>query len=287
MIDQRICIVGLGLMGGSLAKALRGQAKQIVGVDRHAATRQLALTSGAVDIVTGDLASGLKTVDLVILATPVHTILQILADLPRLKPQGCQVIDLGSTKEEICAAMSALPPSFSAIGGHPMCGKETAGFHAADPDLFRGQTFILSPSGRTNDQIEERSLSLIDQIGATPMFLPADEHDQLVAVVSHLPYLLSAALIHRAAEMKDDRVWPISASGFRDTTRISGSDPRMMLDILLTNREPILAQLAQYQADLDRVKELLDENNQAALASWLEEAQQAYIAYRRQKEEEG
>jgi prephenate dehydrogenase len=283
MIEKRICIIGLGLMGGSLARALKGQVGQIVGVDRHAATRQLALADGVVDIVTGDLASGIKTADLVILATPVNTILHILAELPKLRPRGCLVMDLGSTKEEICAAMSALPDSFAAIGGHPMCGKETAGYHAADAQLFRGQTFILSPNDRTNHQIEEISLSLVDLIGAKPMFLPANEHDQLVAVASHLPYLISAALIHLAADMGDERVWPVSASGFRDTTRLAGSDPRMMLEILLTNRTAVLSQLTQYKTDLEKMIRLLDDNNETALALWLQAAQQEYVAYRRQK----
>jgi prephenate dehydrogenase len=283
MIEKQLCIVGLGLMGGSLARALRGQVGQMIGVDRHAATRQLALADGAVDIVTDNLASGIKAADLVILATPVHTILHILAELPQLRPNGCLVIDLGSTKEEICAAMSALPDSFAAIGGHPMCGKETAGYHAADAELFRGQTFILSRNGRTNHEIEEISLSLVEHIGAKPMFLPANEHDQLVAVTSHLPYLISATLMHRAADMGDERVWPVSASGFRDTTRLAGSDPLMMLEILLTNRVAVLSQLAQYKADLEGMIRLLDEKNETSLALWLEAAQQEYVAYLRQK----
>jgi prephenate dehydrogenase len=287
MIEKRICIVGLGLMGGSLAKALKGQVQQLTGVDRHAATRQLALSGGDVDIVTDNVASGVKTADLVILATPVHSILNILAELPQIRPDGCLVMDLGSTKEEISAAMNALPDNFAAIGGHPMCGKETAGYHAADAELFRGQTFILSRNGRTTHQIEAISLSLIERIGANPMFLAADEHDQLVAVASHLPYLISAALMHRAAKMDDERVWPVSASGFRDTTRLAGSDPRMMLDILLTNRDAVLPQLAQYVVDLEGAIKLLAENNEVALYAWLEKAQQEYIAYRRQKMDSG
>lgn len=283
MIERKVCIVGLGLMGGSLAKALQGHVKLLTGVDRHAATRQLALAGGAVDIVTDDLAAGVAAADLVILATPVHTILSILAELPRLRPGGCLVLDLGSTKEAIGAAMSALPASFAAIGGHPMCGKETAGYHASDPGLFRGQTFILSRNGRTTRQVEEAALAVIDHVGARPLFLPANEHDQLVAVVSHLPYVVSAALMHHAADMEDERVWPVSASGFRDTTRLAGSDPRMMLEILLTNKDAVLSQLGQYQAGLEGIIKLLDNGNEAALASWLEKAQQEYVAYRRQK----
>jgi prephenate dehydrogenase len=193
------------------------------------------------------------------------------------------VMDLGSTKEEICEAMRALPDSFGAIGGHPMCGKETAGYHAASANLFRGQTFILSRNGRTTRQIEALSISIIEHIGAYPMFLSADEHDQIVAVASHLPYVIAAALMHRAADMEDDRVWPVSASGFRDTSRLAGSDPRMMLEILLTNKRAILSQLDQYQKELTEISKLLEDGNEAKLAAWLAEAQQQYSVYRRQK----
>ncbi len=283
MINKRLCIVGLGLMGGSLAKALKGQTQQLIGVDQHAGTRQMALAGRTFDFVTDNLASGLETADLVILATPVHTILEILAELPHLRPHGCLLMDLGSTKEEICAAMSSLPDTFAAVGGHPMCGKETAGYQAADAELFRGHTFVLSRTSRTNPQIEELSLSLIEHIGAKALFLPADEHDQLVAIASHLPYLLSAALMHRAVDTGDERIWPVSASGFRDTTRLAGSDPRMMLDILLTNKTAVLSQLLHYEEDLQGLIRLLKNGDEAELYGWLETAQQAYVDYRRQK----
>lgn len=283
MNDKKVCIVGLGLMGGSLAKALQGQVGQLIGLDKHAATRQLALAEGIVDIVTADFQMAARSADLLVLATPVNTILEILSMLPQVCPGGSMVMDLGSTKQAICAAMDNLPPSFSTIGGHPMCGKETAGLRAADANLFRDQTFVLTRCGRTSPQIEQLALALIDKIGARAEFLPAAEHDQLVAITSHLPYLISAALVQRAAAEDDGRVWDVSASGFRDTSRLAGSDPRMMLDILLTNRDAVLAGLEEYQSGLEQVTKLLRDKDEAALSAWLEEAQQAYGAYRRHK----
>jgi prephenate dehydrogenase len=283
MINLRICIVGLGLMGGSLAKALKGQVKQVSGVDRHAATRQLALAEGVVDMVTADLSSAVKTADLLILSTPVHSILHYLEKLPELCPEGILVMDLGSTKEIVCTTMATLPASFAAIGGHPMCGKEIAGYQAAEAGLFQGQTFVLTRNGRTTAKIEEAALNLVKLIGAHPIFLEPGIHDQIVAVTSHLPYLISAVLIHRAVAMGDDRVWHVSASGFRDTARLAGSDPRMMLDILLTNRAAILSQLAKYQADLQEIGRLLTKTDVAALATWLADSQRSYNTYRKQK----
>jgi prephenate dehydrogenase len=284
MIEARICIVGLGLMGGSLAQALRGQTLATIGVDAHAATRQQALADGTVDFATDDMATGVSTADLVILATPVHSILDALALLPQIRPAGCMVLDFGSTKQAINAAMSALPETFSAIGGHPMCGKETAGYQSADARLFEGQTFVLTRNERTTTAVEAQVLNLLDQLGAQPLFLEAAQHDELVAAVSHLPYLLAAMLMRQAASRNDEKVWQISASGFRDTSRLAGSDPRMMLDILLTNKTAVLAELATYRNTLDQLVALLHEGDEQALVTWLAEAQQGHVAYRRHKD---
>lgn len=282
--DTHICIVGLGLMGGSLALALRGKVAQLIGVDRHAATRQFALREHVVDQVTDDLVLGLQTADLLILATPVQTILHLLADLPRLCPAGCLILDLGSTKQTINAVLDALPAQFQAIGGHPMCGKETAGLLAADATLYQDQTFILTRNGRTTPIIEQLALEIIATIGSQPLFLDAARHDRIAAAVSHVPYLISAVLMHTAAALDDEYVWPVSASGFRDTSRLSGSDPRMMLDILLTNKTAVLEQLNQFQTTLTAISDLLLAEDESELSAWLASAQQTYVDYRASKE---
>ncbi len=283
MKDMRVCVVGLGLMGGSLALALRDHVGELIGVDRHAATRQQALREGVVDIVTDDFGVGVAQADLVILATPVQTILALLEELPASRPSGCLVFDIGSTKTAIGAAMGRLPDTFQAIGGHPMCGKETAGLQAADATLYHNQTFVLARNERTSAEIEALALQLIDLIGANPLFLDAPTHDSIVAMISHVPYLLASGLMHRAAAMNDERVWPVSASGFRDTSRLSGSDPRMMLDILLTNRDSVLTQLAGLQTELGRVADMLAAEDEQALAAWLAQSQQDYLTYRKHK----
>ncbi len=285
MNDQNVCIVGLGLMGGSLALALREKVGRTIGVDRHAATRQQALADGAVDFATESLAVGVKQADLVILATPVRAILQTLRKLPALRPDGCLILDFGSTKRAINAAMSDLPESFAALGGHPMCGKETAGFRAADPTLFQDKSFILTRNKRTTPAVETTALTMINLLGARPLFLSAEHHDQLAAAVSHLPYLLSATLMRYASAQEDAYLWPTSASGFRDVSRLAGSDPQMLLDILLTNRSAVLEQLEGYRQELEAITQLLAEENEASLAAWLGAAQREYISYRQEKTE--
>ena len=282
---KRVVIVGAGLMGGSLALALRPLPIHLTIVDKNKET--LALADEIADYTTDDLAEGVAQIvakaDVLILATPVQTILRLLADLPAICPDGCMVLDLGSTKGQIGAAMAKLPAQFMALGGHPMCGKETSGFAFADPDLYRDQWFILCRNGRSTPAIEATALGIIDYIGAKPLFLAPDEHDQLVAAISHLPYSIAASLMQTAAQHNDDRLWTISASGFRDTSRVAGTDPTVMGDILLTNRTAVIDQIEQFQTQLDTIKQLLIQQDEAGLRALLAETQQQYHTYRQKK----
>lgn len=276
----RVGIMGLGLMGGSLALALRGRVASLLAIESRPDARQMGLRMGIVDAAIEALTVDAPPLDLLVLATPVRVILDTLARLPAARPDGCLVIDLGSTKRAVVAAMNALPPPFAAVGGHPMCGRETSGLAAAVHDLYRDQTFILCPTARTTPAAEATARALVAAVGARPLWLDAAEHDALVAAVSHLPALVSAALLRAAA---GERQWAVSASGFRDTARLAGSDPRMMLDILLTNREPVLAALDGYAGELAALRAALAAGDEAALADWLAAAQVNYAAYRRYK----
>jgi prephenate dehydrogenase len=276
--DLRVGIMGLGLMGGSLALALRGRVAWLLGIERQPGPRQMARREGIVDEAVESLTAETPAVDLLVLALPVRAIGDVLGRLPALRSAGCAVLDLGSTKRAVVAAMDALPDHFAAIGGHPMCGKETPGLAAAAADLYRGQTFVLCPTGRTTPAVAATAQALIAAIGARPILLDAADHDAIVAAVSHLPAIVAAALMRAAS---DERLWAISASGFRDTSRLAGSDPRMMLDILLTNREAILDALDTYQADLTVFRQALARSDEEALVDWLAAAQVTYAAYRR------
>jgi prephenate dehydrogenase len=270
-------------MGGSLAQALRGRVAGLVANEPQPAVRQMAQREGIAGEAVADLADA-PPVDLLVLAAPVRAALALLGRLPELMPEGCAVIDLGSTKRAVVAAMDALPPPFAAIGGHPMCGKETSGLASAEADLFREQTFILCPTRRTTPELEASALALVAAVGARPLIMDAADHDRAVAFVSHLPAVLSAALMRAAA---DEQLWAVGSSGFRDTSRLAGSNPRMMLDILLTNRDAVLAALAAYGAELDAARAALERGDEAALADWLAAAQVNYAAYRRFRSGEG
>jgi prephenate dehydrogenase len=280
-----IAIVGLGLMGGSLAMALQGKAGRLIGLDRDAGSLRRAFELGIVDEIAHRIDDGIRQADLVVLAIPVQRIVSFMQALPEVRPAGCMVLDFGSTKREIGLAMEALPEQFSALGGHPMCGREQSGLGAAMADLFQDEPFILCRNSRTTPSVEAAALELVAQIGAKPLFMPATTHDRLVATSSHLPYVVAALLMGRAWAQAglDPRLWRVSASGLRDTTRLAGSNPEMMLEIMLTNRIPLLAQLEAYGRELAEITEALREQDEAALRATLEASARQRRAYMGEK----
>jgi len=269
--DAQVTVVGLGLMGGSLAGALRGRCRSVVGVARREETVETALARGLVDHGTTDLAEGVRGADIVVLATPVRVIMRQLRETAPLLPEGCLLMDLGSTKTQIVAAMARLPDHVQPLGGHPMCGKEKSGIEAADPNLYRGRTFILTPLKRTSKKALTLGRALARAVGAQPLVLEPERQDFLVATVSHLPYMLACALVATAdaTTSKDPAVWKIMAGGFRDTSRVAASDVSMMIDILLTNREEVLKALKTYEAQLHKLTRLVENGDEEELQSAL------------------
>ncbi len=274
--DARVTIVGLGLMGGSLAAALKVQqaCRQVRGVVRRAETSAQAMARGFIDTGTLDLAEGVREADVVVLATPVRTVIELIPRLAPL-PAGCLLMDLGSTKTAILEAMQRLPANVQPLGGHPVCGKEVSGIEAADADLYRAAAFVLCPLPRTSSEALGLACELVAAVGARPLVMDAQRHDRLLAAVSHLPYLLSLGLVAAAEEQAqaDAMVWDVAASGFRDTSRLAGSEVRMMLDILLTNRQAVTETLSGFREKLDRLQRLLDCGDEQALQQMMQAAQ--------------
>ena len=259
LTDARVAIVGLGLMGGSLAASLHGRCARVIGVARRKETIDRARTRGMIHEGTTDLTAGVHKADIVVLATPVRTIIAQVERIGPLLSPGCLLLDVGSTKAQIMAQMERLPTGVQPVGGHPMCGREVAGIEAVEPTLYQGCTFILTPLARTSAVALALARSVVEAIGAHPLVLEPEQQDRLAATVSHLPYLLACALVSTADALtsSDPAVWEIVASGFRDTTRIAGSDVTIMLDILLTNREEVLQALNTCQANVRRLAQLV------------------------------
>ncbi len=233
-------IIGLGLIGGSIARRLAQQGLPVLGADGDPAARAEAMASGVFEALL-DPPALVAAADGVILATPVGSIEELLTTLPWRRGQF--VLDTGSTKRRIVAAMGRLPEGVGAVGGHPMAGKERSGFGAADPELFLDKPFILVPTPRTTPEAAARAEGLVTALGARPIWMDAEVHDRRVAWVSHLPYVAAMALMAAAEAAGDPALWEIAASGFRDATRVAASDPRMMGEVVRSNADEVGAAL--------------------------------------------
>lgn len=279
--EARVCIVGLGLMGGSLALALRPHVREILAVDPAAETRAKALRDGTADRA-GESLDLAGDADLVVLATPMRTLVRQVGELAAILKPGAVLMDLGSVKEPVVEAMNALPQVVAAVAGHPMCGKEVSGLEHADASLFRGARFVLCRTDRTTAGAWRLANELAATIGSEAVEMEADHHDKAAAAISHLPYLMAAATAYEAGSNAfDPFVWRLAGSGFRDTSRLAGSDPGMMADILMTNDIRVMTEIAGVQVYLQSIHEALMRRDYKALCGALSVAK----SFRREWEE--
>jgi prephenate dehydrogenase len=262
---QQVTIIGLGLIGGSIGMALKrwssqnGDALRIIGYDADMDKQNLAKARGAVDGTTWNLGEAVKNADIVILATPVGAMKELFADIgPSLK-YGTIVTDTGSTKADVLRWAESLPDSVSFVGGHPMAGKSES-LEGADPDLFKGATWIVTPSATASESAIKNVLGLIAAVDAEAFFTEPEEHDAYVGGISHLPMVMAAALVKTATgnnSWRDMRT--MASTGFRDTTRLALGSPEMHRDISLTNRESLTRWIDQMIGTLEEFKAHLAE----------------------------
>jgi prephenate dehydrogenase len=264
---DRVAIVGLGLIGGSMGLALRkmGVARWIAGYDAELVVCEQALRMRVIDEASDRLSDIVSGADLVILATPVGAMHRILQSIAPILSPGTIVTDVASTKAQVVNwAEQFLPANVSFVGGHPMAGKEVSGVEAADADLFKNCIYCLTPTSQTNPTAVGKMSALIEMVGARQHFLSPREHDDQAASISHLPFLASVALMTTVAE---DATWndaaSLAATGFRDMTRLAGGSPVMYRDICLTNGTAIIELLETYISDLSLLRDRIakhDEN---------------------------
>jgi len=260
----RVAVAGVGLIGGSLALALRrkGLAREIIGIGRRETTGE-AQALGVIDraFPYEALDDAVRGADLVVLATPIRRILELIEALGRggALDRGAVVTDVGSTKRRILDAARILPPEVHFIGGHPMAGSEKTGPSAADPFLFQNAIHVLSPSPGVPAETLARLSRTLERIGARVVVIEAAEHDRLAAAVSHLPQLVAVALVRHAGALRSDAVDPLrlAAGGFRDMTRIASSPFSIWKDIVETNVSEIRAALDGFMARLAALRDSL------------------------------
>lgn len=276
---QRVTIIGLGLIGGSIGLALK-KAKvtgaELVGHDRNQETASAARRRGDVDKTDWNLLSAVERASLVIVATPVMAVKEVFSQIAPALAEGCVVTDTCSTKEQVMEwAAEYLPSTVSFVGGHPMAGKELSGIAAADADLFTGCAYCLVATPDAHADAVGVVASMVKMIGANPYFLGAREHDGLVAGISHLPTLLSSALVATVSKAPSWRdMSMLAAGGFRDVSRLASSDPEIVKDICCTNQDNILRWIDEYIKELGEFRRLVEECGEE-LEKQLGQAQEA------------
>jgi len=272
-VIRRLSVVGLGLLGGSVAKAARAGrlAQEIVGVGRSATSLEPALRQGAVDRITTSLDEGLAGADMVVLATPVATLERQLPEVWRAAEAQALITDVGSTKSGIVRAAEALagrrPLEF--VGSHPMAGSNLAGFAVSRVDLFQGATIILTPTDRTSPDAIKRVTGFWETLGGRVTVMDPATHDRAVAAISHLPHFVVDALVAAVVDM-DPRFLDVAARGFKDTTRIAASDPVVWREIFQQNRAALGEALGVFRRALASLERVLDSNDNAAIETALE-----------------
>ena len=278
---NKLVIIGVGLIGGSFALSLRkaGLVKHITGLGRSKENLQHALELGIIDEISDNYSQALNKADLVLLAVPVGQTAEILQKInPHLEPQTI-ISDVGSTKQNvIAAARSSIPEYFkNFVPAHPIAGAELSGSSAANAELFRDKNLILTPSDETDIDSIESIQTLWKGCGAHTSLMTPYQHDEMLAMTSHLPHILAFTfmnhMLSNSSEKNEDTLLNFAGSGFRDFTRIASSSPEMWKDICLANRRLLLQQIRVYQNELARMNEILEDGDGAALEKFFLNAQ--------------
>jgi prephenate dehydrogenase len=266
-LDYHIAIIGLGLMGGSLAMRLKDRCRGLLAVDPDPDIRSFAIKNQIVDVITDDPSDIVSRSEVIVLAAPIDAILGLIPQLPDLHPGKAVVIDFGSTKTQICEQLNKLPPRFEPIGGHPMCGKEVGGLPNAEADLFNQAPFALTVLPHTTERARVFAENLIQIIGSKSVYLDPVTHDNWVAAVSHLPYILANALILATPSESSKLI----STGFKSTTRLAKSPVSVMAPVIQTNKEPILNAIINFRKALDTIKDLIENDDYISLKKVLDD----------------
>ena len=270
-LPTKIAIIGLGLIGASMGMALKRSkgiaGLKITGHDREPGSARVASKKGAVDSTERSLPATVHNADLVIIATPVMAAKEVMEIIAPHLQEGCIVTDTASTKADVLKwAEELLPEHVSFVGGHPLAGKESSGPEAAEANLFQDARYCVIPGARAKKGSVQTVVNLAELVGAKPFFLDAHEHDSFVAGVSHLPIVLSSALVASATKSPSwHEISRLAASGFRDVTRLAAGDPEMNRDICITNAGEIAPWVDRLIVELLEIRRHLQEGDGEAL----------------------
>lgn len=292
VIFDTIAIVGVGLIGGSLGMAAlrKGIARRVIGIGRSEQKLMHAKILGAVSDYTLDMENGAAEADLVIICTPVALVVPTIEKMVGSLKPGAIVTDAGSTKREIVEQAEEIlkqvqddAPRITFIGGHPMAGSEQTGVAAARADLFEGATYVLTPGNGADLEALGRMTEFAGALGSRVEIMDPREHDEAVAVISHLPHAIAGALMMLAGESQaqSGKTFGLAAGAFKDLTRIAGSSPELWRDICLTNADSVSAAISGLEHLLEGLKTALQHRDEGAIQSFFEQARQIRETYLR------
>ncbi len=260
---MKVCVVGVGLVGGSIALAAREQlGARVSGFEPDRAAAQRALDRGVVDEAPEALSDAVGEAEIAFVAAPLGVLHETVIETLAAAGPGCAVTDVGSTKRTI------LVDDQRFVGGHPLAGGEAAGVEHARADLFAGATWYLTPTTTTSGVLYERLHRALTTIGARPTAVDAAVHDRMMAAVSHLPHVFANLLVAQASGVLGGETLPATGPSFRDATRVAGANPALWADIMLANRDALLRSIRDAAAGLDELRVLLEADEPAALFEW-------------------
>ncbi len=272
----KILIVGLGQIGGSLGMDLvkRRLVAEVIGFDTDELVLKRAKELGVVDGLEDSLTEGIGRADLTILAVPIREIKRLLKVVGQSISEDAAVLDVGSTKVEILSMVSQQKQMVNFIGGHPLAGSEGHGLESAQTGKFAGTVFVLVPHPKTRPGWIEIARRLVDGLDARPLLITAEEHDQLIALTSNLPYVLSIGLMQllNKHEEKHEKVWELIGGSFRSATRVASSSPRLSLDMFLTNRKNVSKAIELMTEELFLLRKMVEKQDEDSLRDSIERA---------------
>jgi prephenate dehydrogenase len=282
---NRLCVIGCGLMGGSLAMAMKqaGLVQHVVGYNKTEATAELALRLGVIDEIAPSAAAGAEGADLVVLGVPVAATEGTLRSIRSHLSPGAMVMDLGSTKRDVVdVARRVLRENVvSFVPAHPIAGKEASGVEHADANLFQRRQVILTPLPQTRRALVDKAQQLWEALGSQVLTLTAEAHDAAFAAISHFPHLLAFAYFNAVAKQAQGSEYlSLAGPGFRDFTRIAASDPTLWRDVLMANREEVLKQSQRLRQSLDAFETALQSGNAEAVHALISSAAQGRSHWR-------
>ncbi|MBE0446597.1 MAG: prephenate dehydrogenase [Actinobacteria bacterium] len=277
-----VSVIGIGLIGGSLAAALKQQPEdyEVVGYNRNASAIDEALKRRIIDRAVSSPEEAASVADVIFIAVPVRKIPEYVIRAAKSAKKGAIITDVGSTKANIIAEVEPhIPEGVHFIGGHPMAGSERTGVSSANPSLFKNAHYLLTPTDKTDMAAYKKLHSMLTSVGANVLAIDPQKHDQAVAIISHLPHMVAAVLMNLASSETSDteNILMLAAGGFKDTTRIAAGSPRMWVDICLDNREAIIYSIEKISNMLDILRHAINKGDRDKIKDMLERAQSARL----------